>query len=346
MKNTNTTTKKAYFTNDVLTSYEKAIFNAFSKDSDLTKIAKDPQVMTTLQATARFTVFSVLKKLFIASGNKIPQKMTRDICKDLDRLDRLDRLVTDDHVIIYDDDGDPTVVYNELSKDTYNLLSQTLSDGADLLSTASLAVWTETVKIIQDRPADLELNFMTVPYKQRILRKKVYIKDDPTDPTLWTDTDITPIQQAYKSVRREIIASKALQTNNKFVYIEDLAVDPCYNDNTETIYKRLDKTTASLTTDTLTVGIDGRPTEIPPTASITAVKNAKQILTELNLTARQATVLKYRLQGYGKQAIATRLKIGPSSVADIINNIRKKTINLATRRPDLLDPSIIAKITK
>lgn len=342
----NTTTKKAYFTNDVLTSYEKAISNAFSKNSDPEIIAKDPQVTTALQATARFTVFSVLKKLFTASGNKIPQKLTRSICQDLDRFKRLDRLVVDDHIIIYDDDGDPTVVYNELAKDTYNLVSQTSGDGLDLLQTATLAVWTETLKIIQDRPADLKLNFMTIPYGVHILRKKVYIKDDPSDPTLWTDENTTPIQQAYKAVRREIIASKAIQTNNKYVYIEDLAVDPSCDNNTENIFRRLDRPTASLATDTLTAGIDGRPTDIPPTANVENVKNARNLLRELNLTARQATVLKYRLQGYGKVAIATRLSVSSTAIKQTIKQIQKKAVDLATCRPDLLDPSIIAKITK
>ena len=50
--------------------------------------------------------------------------------------------------------------------------------------------------------------------------------------------------------------------------------------------------------------------------------------------------------GHGYKAIATRLDIRPDSVRDAVKAIRKKAVTVLTDRPDLCDPSILAKFVK
>ena len=48
------------------------------------------------------------------------------------------------------------------------------------------------------------------------------------------------------------------------------------------------------------------------------------LVTRLELTDRQATVLKYRIQGYGIKAIATRLGVSHQAIAKTLDGIGKK----------------------
>lgn len=355
-KTTPTTTEKGktLFTTPVLTAYENAVKTAYNHDPDPVSIASDPTVNETMQAVGQWSTFSVLKKLRTVGGqvnendptpsyNPVPVQLTRDLVSDLANIDRRKYAVENDHEIQINKDGDPVTVFNDLHKATPSILAENLTDAYDLLQTALLTVWTETVKVITDRPADLDDHFMTTPVTVRRLRKKVYIKDDPTDPTLWETIQTTPVQIVFKAVRREIENNRSVQVNNKYVYIDDLASDPTDPDHTEKVYRRLDRLTASLTADNMTVDLDGRPVETLTTADPVSVTDTTALLTALNLTTRQMTVLKYMIDGYGQKAIATRLSVCNKSVWETIQQIRKKAVKLATDRPDLFDPSVLAK---
>ena len=61
------------------------------------------------------------------------------------------------------------------------------------------------------------------------------------------------------------------------------------------------------------------------------VENMDQILSELRLTDRQLETIRFRLRGYGKKAIATRLGVRPDSIRDRLRECQKKWT--ATGRP-------------
>lgn len=70
------------------------------------------------------------------------------------------------------------------------------------------------------------MGFMQSPYKERRLKKKVWIKKDDSI-NGWETVETTPIQETYKAVRREIEHSRAMSTDarNGYSYLEDIAHD-------------------------------------------------------------------------------------------------------------------------
>lgn len=338
--------EKTLFTTDLLTAYEKAVKTAHDHTTDLDRIANDPTVTETLQAVGQWATFSTLKKVNTASANPVTMQATRDLMCDLANINRRKYATENDHTVKYNDDGDPVTVYNDLRKYTPSICAETLTDATDLLQTALLTIWAETVRIITDDPTALDGHFMTTPVNVRRLRRKVYIKDDPTAPSIWETVQTTPVQTVFKAVRREIENSRSMQVNNKYVYIDDLCTDPDDPDHTEKVYRRLDRLTASLTAVNMTTDLDGKPTPTLTTTDPTAVADVTDLLTALNLTTRQAQILRYMTDGNGYKAIATRLDIRPDSVRDAVKAIRKKAVAVLTDRPDLCDPSILAKFVK
>lgn len=348
-KATTTPTKneKTLFTTDLLTAYEKAVKTAHDHTTDLNRIANDPTVVDTMQAVGKWATFSTLKKVNTASVNPVTMQATRNLMHDTASIDRRQYVTENDHTVKFNDDGDPVTVYNDLHKYTPSIIGETLTDATDLLQTALLTIWTETARIIQMYdPTALDGHFMTTPEKRRILNHKIIIKDDPTAPSMWKEAEITPIQSVFKAVRREIENNRSMQVNNKYVYIDDLCADPNDPDHTEKVYRRLDRLTANLTAVNMATDLDGKPTPTLTTTDPTAVNMTTDLLTALNLTKRQAQVLKFMSDGYGQKAIATRLGVCQNAIVTTIKQIRKKAVAVLTDRPDLCDPSTLEKYTR
>lgn len=323
------TTAKQPYTLDILTAYETAVMTAYARAPERTpdpdRISSDPDVVKTMQAVGQWATYAVIKRIIKASANPVAMQLQRDLTADLAsdaaRLYTLDN----DHDITYNDDGDAVTVYNDLHTYAPRMCAATLSDASDLLQTALLTLWAETVRVITDRPADLASHWLTTPTAVRRLRKRVYIHDDPTAATAWEEVQVSPIQTVFRAVRRDIQASRAVQVNNKYVYLDDMVTDPDDPDHADRVYRRLDRLTASLAADDMTTDIYGdRAVATYATATPTAVDDADRIVSVLDLTTRQSTVLAYRLQGYGNKAIATRLGVTENSVKGAMNNIRAK----------------------
>ena len=319
------TTAKQPYTLDVLTAYETAVLTAYNRNPNPDRISADPTVVKTMQAVGQWATYATLKKVNKASANPMTMRMQRDLTADLASNAARLYAIDNDHDIAYNADGDPATVYNDLHTYTPTLCAATLSDATDLLQTALLTIWTETVGVITGRPTDLESHWLTMPTAVRRLRKRVYIHDDPTAASAWEDVQVSPIQTVFRAIRRDIQASRAVQVNNKYVYLDDTVNDPDDPDRAERVYRRLDRLTASLAADDMTTDIYGdRAVATYATATPTAVDDADRIVSVLDLTTRQSTVLAYRLQGYGNKAIATRLGVTENSVKGAINNIRAK----------------------
>lgn len=320
-----TTTNKTHYTLDILTAYETAVLTAYTRNTSPDRISSDPDVVKTMQAVGQWATYAVIKRIIKASAHPVVMQLQRDLTADLAtnaaRLYTLDN----DHDTTYNADGDAVTAYNDLHTYAPTICAATLSDATDLLQTALLTLWAETVRVITDRPVDLASHWLTTPTAVRRLRKRVYIHDDPTAASAWEDVQVSPIQTVFRAVRRDIQASRAVQVNNKYVYLDDMVNDPDDPDHADRVYRRLDRLTASLAADDMTTDIYGdRAVATYATATPTAVDDADRIVSVLDLTTRQSTVLAYRLQGYGNKAIATRLGVTENSVKGAMNNIRAK----------------------
>lgn len=191
-----------------------------------------------------------------------------------------------------------------------NLVNVPFGDGLDLVNTAVVA-------ILEQLPlcyADLE-----EPYTVRRINKHVVIQD--SNSAKYEETETTGIQEVYRAVRRAIADSRAVATDprSKYCYIEDLATDP-ETGATEQIYLRLGKFAdlGGYETD-----INGNPIG-NYTADRQTADDMDSLIAKLNLTDRQAVILKLRLQGYGEKAIASYLGVSKTAVQKHMRAMQEK----------------------
>ena len=179
------------------------------------------------------------------------------------------------------------------------LVGETLSDGIDLVQTAAAALL-EQAAAHADGPGWLDR-----PYTVRRLSRRVYVKAE--DSAAYRDDETTPAQEVYRAVRRAVQESRAVQTDprNGYTYIEDLTAD-----GLDVIYFRLHKY-ADLGGYAHN-GQDGDRLPGSPagfgqggthyTADRQTVTDYNAIMERLNLTDRQAVILRLRMQGKGNKA--------------------------------------------
>lgn len=207
-----------------------------------------------------------------------------------------------------------------------------IGDGFDLVGDAIVAILAETQKQHErepEQPTDLER-----PYTERQLNRRVWIKSaDSVDG--WKTVETTPIKEVFAYIRRAIDTSRAIQTDprNGYTYIADLATDPD-SDTIETIYRRLPKYAdlGGYATD-----FNGAMTVY--TADAETVNRYERIVERMNLTTKQAVVLKMRVQGHGYKAIASYLGITDSAVSATVRRIAEKAHNLGLT-PQGYDPAL------
>lgn len=257
-------------------------------------------------------------------------------------LDRLTHATNGATRYTYGPDGDSIreVVDAELNRAAADLVRQALTgDGLDLVHDAALTILHETEKQATrepDQPTDLER-----PYTVRRLKRRVYIRVAESV-NGWEEVETTPIQETFKAVRRAIQSSRAVQADprNGYTYLSFLTTDG--DGQEETLYRRLPRymdtgSDGTYTPDHYTAGqpagLDGRPTNY--TADPTTVEDMDNILQRLNLTDQQATILKYRMQGYGRKAIATRIGARPENVTVQVRRMQDKARGIG------LDPASV-----
>lgn len=328
-KNTNTTTAQATHANqehtftDLITAYENAHATGADTTTALYNLATaialsvvrkciDPQRKT---ATERETV----------SNNGINPALVdikRGIVADLAYLDKLTTAHNTATTLQYNKAGElvKVVVDKSADKSATALQGVVLSDGLDLVNSAVVAILEQTAEHATGGAGWLE-----TPYTARRICKRVLIQADTS--AKWETVETTPIQEIYRAVRREIQNSKAMQTDprNGYTYIEDTATDP-ESTATETIYRRLQKW-ADLGGYTQGGHYDTHGNATTGglyTADPQSVADYESVLSALNLTDRQATIVSLRMRGYGYQAIATYMGIRESNVRTILSRLREK----------------------
>lgn len=252
-------------------------------------------------------------------------ELRRGIAFDRRTLDNTQTAANKATKITYTADGD--AVTETADRDAENalnaLIGETLSDGIDLVQTAACALL-EQAADHADGPGWLDR-----PYTVRRLSRRVYIKE--TDGAAYREDETTPAQEVYRAVRRAVQESRAVQTDprNGYTYIEDMTAD-----GLDVIYYRLHKY-ADLGGYAHN-GHDGDRLPGSPagfgqggghyTADRQTVDDYNAILEKLNLTDRQAQVLRLRMSGRGYKAIATYLGVTQRAVAKTVEQVQKKAL--------------------
>lgn len=224
-------------------------------------------------------------------------------------------------------DGDPVteVVDKAAEKALAALIGETLSDGIDLVQTAAVALL-EQAADHADGPGWLDR-----PFTVRRLSRRVYIKDG--DGAAYRNDETTPAQEVYRAVRRAVQDSRAVQTDprNGYTYIEDMTAD-----GLDAIYFRLQKWAdlggyahnghGGTHTPGAPAGYSQGGTHY--TADRQTVEEYGKMVARLNLTDRQAEILRLRMQGRGYKAIATYLGVCNNAVVKTVKQIQKKAVEI------------------
>ena len=231
-----------------------------------------------------------------------------------------------------DNGDDVTIITDKSLYEGYNkLVSHVLSDGMDLVQVASLAILEQCSSEFVN---DSEPGFIAKPYYITRLKKKIVIKKEDSKNGYETIAT-TPIQEVYRKVRKYIQDNKSLQIDprNVYTYI-DLNDDD--SDSENRIYKRLDKY-ADLGGVSISSGYNTVENTVINhvdsthgglyTADSATVDTIEKLIDKLELTSRQAQVLKLRLRGYGLKAIGTYLGVSHQAIAKTLKQVQTKTID-------------------
>lgn len=290
---------------DLLTNY------ALQANTDRTT----PEYADSLTDLATAVAYSVLKKCIDTGYNDTLVSIRNDLTNA--RATLSNTAYAADHAtdLAYNADGDMETVTADKDSMTAltKLASQTIGDGLDLVNTAIVSILEETAK--QD--VNRELINLERPYETRQLKRKVWIKDP--DSKAWETVQTMPIKEIYRAVRRYIMDSKAGQiAQNGYNYLQDLTYDPDTGDSA-TIYRRLTKYAdlGGYVTD-----YNGAMTVY--TVDTDTVDQYDDMVAKLNLTAKQAKVLRLRERGYGYKAIATHLGVTQRAIAKTVKAIQDK----------------------
>lgn len=277
-----------------------------------------------LYALATACALSVVKKCIdpqrktaekkeTVSSNGISPALTairRGIIADNALLEKLTAAHNAAYVLRYNAAGDMVqeVADKAAEKAAAALQGETISDGLDLVNAAVVAILEQTAEHATTAPG-----WMEQTYTMRRLSKRVIIKAE--DGAKWEDVETSPIREVYRAIRREVQNSRAMQTDprNGYLYIEEMTADPD-SDQMETIYRRLHKWA-----DLGGYTHDGHYTADPQTAA-----DYNAVISALNLTERQATIIRLRMSGYGIRAIATYLGVNPRAIYNGLERVQKK----------------------
>lgn len=285
----------------------------------------DPQRQTATTLEEKELAKSTPDPRKMISNNGISPALTavhRGIMADIALLEKLTAAHNAAYALQYNAAGDlvQVVVDKAAEKAAAALQSETLSDGLDLVNAAVVAILEQTAEHATAAPG-----WMEQTYTARRLCRRVLIKADDT--AKWEEEETSPIREVYRAIRREVQNSRAMQTDprNGYSYIEDTAADPD-STATETIYRRLHKW-ADLGGFTQSGHYDPHGNAARSTiytADAQTAADYESILTALNLTDRQATIIRLRMSGYGYMAIGTYLGVTQNAVYNALQKIRAK----------------------
>ncbi len=287
----------------------------------------DPQRKNTQNTQSEASAAKKKKKNNGSGCNPALLIIRRELNADREKLARQTYAENNATKLVIDKKGNfERIIIDEALADYSDKASaERLGDGLDLVHEAALAILAEKEKQKErepGKPLDMER-----VYSVRSLDKRVIIR--AADSAAVKDVETTPIQEAFKAVRRAIADSRAMQTDprNGYSYLDEIITD---DDGEEySYYRRLPKYSDL---GGHVCDFNGRET-IPTTADRETVYKMAEIVASLNLTDRQSVILQKVLQGKGQRAIATYLGITHNGVLKHIRLIQNKLIAMGYEPP-------------
>ena len=260
--------------------------------------------------------------------NPLLIRMLADLARDKKDLARIVYANDNAFDLVFDDNGEykQETIDSELAKAAADIGKNNLADGLDLVNDAVVAILDEVQKQREREPGQL-VDLERV-YTVRRLKRKVWIKEADSKGG-YEVVETSPIREVYKAIRRAIANSRAVQADprNGYSYLEDFATDE--NGETVELYRRLPKYA-----DLGGAVRDFNGGETGYTVDRETVDKYDEILAALNLSERQRAILQYRMQGYGYQAIATKLGIKKQGVLIQMQRVQEKAAAIGFT-PDL-----------
>lgn len=317
---------------DLLREYEKTYRErptAPSVDFD-----KETAYSTALLNLATAVAYSVINKCIDPSRKKenpslnsgcspVMMQLKRDIYTAVQNINAIKYATENATAIVEDKNGNAKTVVldSSLYEGLTKQLNKTIPDGYDLVQDAIVSILAETEKAV-DR-GDLDRPFLEEKYTVRRLKKKVYIrKADSVNG--YETVETAPITEIYKSVRRAIDNSRAVQTDPKsgYCYIEDFIKDG-ETDRIDRIFYRSAK---YADIGSYAFDFNGRPTHY--TADLESFETVERLTEKLKetLTDREYLVLSHKLKGRGNKAIATYTGISENACKGATRRIREKAL--------------------
>lgn len=249
-------------------------------------------------------------------------QLRREIYADVSALDNLRGAMNAALATRYNDNGDMvTEVVDRDAWERADMLSRDrLGDGMDLVQDVVL-------ELLEQQTAGHDASgsgWLDMVYTVRELDRRVLIREDES--AAYHDVETTPARTAFRAVGRAIEASRAMQTDprNGYTYLEELTAD-----GLDTVYRRIGKYS-----DLCGYAHNGQISDMAgapagwyggdglATADRQTVGDMAKLLERLNLTDRQAQILKYRMQGMGYKAIATKLGVSDGTIKKAVKRIR------------------------
>ena len=279
-----------------------------------------------LQTLSQAICFSVLKKLLDKASDTDCKKLTqlrREIIPSISNLENVNRLSSTDGALTYDKNGNMKFKHDAITENAISTLIQSrLGDGLDLVQECNAFILEE-----KRTGLSLEETYAKTAPKKHIFTENAYYTDADLTDTRQYET--TGIQETYRHIRKYIQKNGGVKACiSMYTYVDIDGVDDAYI--------RLGKC----------ADIGGRVCdfngkETAYTATICDVEKRKEMIQKLNLTPKQAQILKYLEMGMQQKLIAQKLGITQMAVYDMIQRIRKKAT-------DILDisPRTMAKVTQ
>lgn len=223
----------------------------------------------------------------------------------------------------YNKDGDYiiTIVDKAAKAAADKLAAERLGEGMDLIQTAAAEIWAQALLYCDGAP-----DWTDQPRKITRLDRRVYIRQE--DSAAYKKSETTAITEVYRTTRRAVREAASVKTDpaNQYTYLEETTEEG------DTIYRRMAKWADiggyahTGRYSSMAGAPDGYTTSGGGLYSGDAdiVERITAIVARLELSDRQAAIIKLRLQGYGAKAIATYFGVKPQSVAVQLQRVRAK----------------------
>lgn len=272
------------------------------------------------------------KKAISNSGyNPAMVNLRREIWSDTAALDNLHAAAAAafSGVVVPNKDG--VEVYKRIAADATaaamwkDMEMSTLGDGIDLVQAAAAALLQQSADHAGDAPGWMEAEYTALHIKRRVL---IQVEDTAA----WEEVVTAPIREAFRAVRRVVAASRAVTADPrcKYCYVEDMAATPDDSSTLEVVYYRLHKY-ADIGGYAHTGHFDmggNDPHDGHYTVNAAALMDYNDALERLNLTDRQAEIVRLRMEGYGYDAISSFLGVKKTTVTSYLGRLREKCVSM------------------